>query len=268
MDNPWNDEDGTPTQATRGADDSTLNPPPTGPVGEDRPQRDGLAARLGQKSEGVERLQVGLVKLGATFARLTVVGFIRKERGRHGAATFVRAKCECGNSVEALPSDIRSGKVKSCGCYQRDITAERNRTHGLAGTPTHKIWVSMRERCNNPTCRDFALYGGRGIKVCERWNSFENFLADMGERPVGMSIERRDANGNYELENCTWATAKQQARNTRRNRWVLVDGREMIVSEAKRILRHSYRTLMLRIARGEIQEIVKYHRPAGTLRHR
>lgn len=86
--------------------------------------------------------------------------------------------------------------------------------------------------------------------------------------PQWLSCTAADANGDYELENCTWATAKQQARNTRRNRWVLVDGREMIVSEAKRILRHSYRTLMLRIARGEIQEIVKYPRPAGTLRHR
>jgi hypothetical protein len=102
----------------------------------------------------------------------------------------------------------------------------------MSNTYEHLTWKRMRKRCSNPNATQFQDYGGRGIKVCERWKKFENFLADMGTRPgIGYSIDRIDVNGNYCPENCRWATAKEQANNTRRNRILVAFGKEMTLKQ-------------------------------------
>lgn len=124
------------------------------------------------------------------------------------------------------------------------------RTHGYTGTTTHAIWVQMRRRCQNPKCGNYSRYGGRGIRVCERWDSFENFLADMGERPLGMSIERRDNDGNYEPDNCYWATFEEQNNNRRNVELIEFSGKSLSLRQWSRELGIAHGTLYTRRGNG------------------
>lgn len=131
------------------------------------------------------------------------------------------------------------------------IRTGRNTTHGMSGTRVYQVWASMIKRCENPAEKNYRHYGGRGIRVCDRWrHSFEAFIADMGERPDGMTLDRVNVDGNYEPGNCRWATYAEQSRNTRRNRRLLVGGKSMTVTDAARALGVRRWTLYDRLDRG------------------
>lgn len=131
-------------------------------------------------------------------------------------------RCECGRAATIRQDRLRSGKTRSCGCIQRRRVAELGRRtlykhgHATARTGAYASWRAMRDRCLNPKRGVFAHYGGRGITICPEWQaSFQSFLADMGPRPEGCTLDRIDVDGNYEPSNCRWATPKQQANNKR-----------------------------------------------------
>lgn len=156
---------------------------------------------------------------GATYGRWTVL--VQRTTNRHGQATWL-CRCSCSNHTEreVAGCQLRTGMSRSCGCLQREAAAahasEHNRKHGHncnAPTPEYYSWVGMRTRCNNPNATGYERYGGRGIEVCERWEFFPNFLADMGERPDGFSLDRIDPDGNYKPSNCRWSDAKTQRHN-------------------------------------------------------
>jgi hypothetical protein len=188
-----------------------------------------------------------LIAAGAKFNRLTVVG--SSQLSSYGARRFM-CRCECGNLVDVIGSRLRCGTVKSCGCMARDAVVRKSQTHGKSESLTYYSWQSMRARCLNSAHPNFPKYGGRGILVCTRWNRFEDFLADMGERPIGTSLDRINNDGNYEPGNCRWATKKQQQNNRRVSKRVVVDGVEMPLSDASALLGIPARTLAYRLAKG------------------
>lgn len=164
-------------------------------------------------SHGIEGKKYGKNKVdivGNKYADLIVISEAYTKNGH----IFWNCLCKCGNTKAIDGTKLKNGHTKSCGCLKAEIGAHL--IHGKTGTPEHRIWAHMRQRCDNPSDHAYENYGGRGITVCRRWNDFENFLADMGERPNNnYSIERKDVNGNYEPANCVWDTPVEQARNQR-----------------------------------------------------
>lgn len=157
---------------------------------------------------------------GKRFGRLLVIE-PTDQRARWGSVLW-RCVCDCGKETLGPASHMKRGTWSSCGCLKKEALHRRNFKHGFAsraGTSSeYKIWQGILKRCRNAKCNNWKYYGGRGIEVCERWKSFNNFLSDMGKRPSGKSLDRIDANGNYEPSNCRWATAKEQTDNRRNKR--------------------------------------------------
>jgi len=161
---------------------------------------------------------------GQKFGRLTVGALaINDGNGRRW-----HCQCDCGKQTIVRTEYLRTGDTKSCGCLQNIQRRDGNKTHGLSKQgrgSAYVSWMNMKGRCLNPNHRDYAIYGGRGISICDRWLNFEEFLEDMGHRPSRRhTLDRINPDGNYESSNCRWATPIQQARNTRRVIMILHEG--------------------------------------------
>lgn len=149
--------------------------------------------------------------VGDRVGRLTVKEKVGK--AKNGCLIWL-CTCECGGTIEVQASSLNSGLTRSCGCLYKETRLTCKKTHGRSSTREYNSWTGMKQRCYYEGHDYFKDYGGRGIAVCDEWiNSFEKFYEDMGECPRGMSIERKDPNGNYCKENCIWDTASNQGFN-------------------------------------------------------
>lgn len=187
---------------------------------------------------------------GKRFGRLLVVGYAGKNK--HGQTQWL-VKCDCGKENTLPNASLTAGRTRSCGCLLVETSIRRATTHGRGNTanPEYACWSNMRQRCLTPGATNYKDYGGRGIKVCDRWlNSFENFIADMGMPPTPKhQIERRDNNGNYEPSNCYWATRKEQANNQRSTVILTLNGESKTISQWAEKSGLGYRTFYQRVTR-------------------
>lgn len=197
------------------------------------------------------------LSIGQRFGRLSVSSEAYKNPKGIRAVACV---CDCGAEKECLISDLSGGRVTSCGCAKRarvlDMGA-KNKTHGHTPrgvrSPTYISWQSMIARCTNPKTNGFQRYGGRGISVCREWSGedgFTRFLADMGERPAGTSLDRVDHAGHYCPENCRWATVQQQRSNRHNSVLITQDGRTMSAADWARELGVHRNNVLRRNKRG------------------
>lgn len=186
--------------------------------------------------------------LSKTYGRWTVLEHIGQK---------ARCRCECGTERLVVAYDLRKGVSTNCGCVRKETlpaaAKSANKVHGASKSTEYRVWVDMRRRCHSPERPDFHRYGGRGIEVCERWrDSFETFLADMGPRPKGRTLDRRDNDGPYSPTNCYWATKWEQERNKRTNVRVVVDGVAMIATDAAQKLGVSKNVVSRRMKSGKL----------------
>ncbi len=195
------------------------------------------------------------VAIGDTFNRWTYLGQDSNPQTTRRVSLF---RCSCGTERFVNTLSVVQGRSKSCGCQRVDSARNQRRTHGRsqdgAGS-AYLSWANIFARCFNPNANKYKDYGGRGITVCERWHSFENFLADMGERPLGTTIDRwPNNNGNYEPGNCRWATPKEQMFNTRSTHEIKIGDQLATTADLAKLSGVSVERVRYRIARGATAE--------------
>lgn len=223
---------------------------------------------------------------GKRFGRLTAIEIVGRTICPNGTRqTMWRCKCDCGNETTVKYIALVSGNTKSCGCGEKENKLanmrnawENNRKSVgkhflgcLEEHPLYKTWKTMLTRCYNPNSMSYKHYGGRGIKVCERWsgeNGFENFVNDMGERPNGTTLDRIDVNSAYCPENCRWATTEQQMNNRTDNSRVILDGESITCSQLCRRYGFYYTYVTHLIHDGvDVNEVIRRAlRPNGERR--
>lgn len=181
-------------------------------------------------------------KTGMRFGRLLVLG----TREPYEKPYHWRCICDCGVHLDVSAANL-GHSTNSCGC----MAGEAQATHNMSRTKTYTSWQSMLRRCNNTKDDHFPDYGGRGISVCARWSaSFEAFLSDMGVRPDKCTLDRKDVNGNYEPENCRWATSQQQSRNRRSNVMLTAFGKTQCINDWRKVTGLSFTSMIDRIEKG------------------
>lgn len=187
---------------------------------------------------------------GQKFGRLTAVDISHRVKNR----TYWNCTCECGKSTKVTIHKLRSGWTSSCGCYMKQRQREGQLTHGMSATSESYAYTNMMNRCTRPTDSHYPRYGGRGIKVCDRWqgeNGRFNFHSDMGKKPgPNYSLERKDNNGPYSPDNCIWADRMAQGQNTSRNRNFTYNGKTQCMSAWCRELGLSSTGILTRLKHG------------------
>lgn len=196
------------------------------------------------------------------FGRLVAL-FIDNESREPNKVKWVCA-CSCGRRKSVRADHLTRGKISSCGCLCAEMSAKINLSHGMTGTRTYKIWQGMKRRCENKNERFYPHYGGRGITICERWRSFTAFLADMGEAPDGMSIDRINNDLGYSPENCRWADDITQMNNMRSNRYIEFNGEKKSAANWSRETGVPSLTIISRINRGWPVETALFKKPRPT----
>lgn len=177
---------------------------------------------------------------GRKFGRLQPISLAYVRVTPNGSRKhYWLCQCDCGEEVVVWAGGLPNGQTRSCGCLRREMIAAKNYKHGLAKTPEYEAWCEMKKRCSLITTNGYANYGGRGIKVCDLWqSSFEAFLADVGVKPSNMhSLDRIDTNGDYEPGNCRWSTKEEQSNNQRKNVHLTLNGTTRTASQWARVLK-------------------------------
>lgn len=191
---------------------------------------------------------------GNKYGRALVISYSHYEKRN----AYWNCICDCGKSFKTTGKGLRAGSTQSCGCLAKERRAagvsKAKTTHG--GTKngkdrrTYRIWTNMKSRCSNPNFDSYKWYGGRGIKVCEKWKSYAEFLADMGDAPEGMTIDRLDGDKDYEPGNCRWSTWTEQQNNRRNNKWIEFNGVKLTQAQWAKKVGLASQTISSRLKSG------------------
>lgn len=219
-----------------------------------------------------ERKFISLV--GNKFGKLTVIERTENQYTKSGVPVVAyRCRCDCGNEVIVRAGNLRSGHTSSCGCNSsRNYIGENNKKHGMSNKRIHVIWQRINERCNNKNADNYQYYGERGIKVCKEWqgiNGAENFIKWALENGYKekLTIERKDVNGDYCPDNCTWVTQKEQCNNKRNNIMISYKGKTQTLTQWCEEFNLNYQRVRERIKNGWDFESAAFT-PVHSIRHK
>lgn len=190
--------------------------------------------------------------IGHVFGRLRVIRFLGTKREASRTFSYWLCKCICGRKLEVRRGSLTSGNTISCGCYKEENNSNFRHGHCKGGPSTeYKSWQDMLARCYNKHNKNYSDYGGRGITVCKRWlKSFDKFLADLGSKPKGYTLERKRVNGNYTPNNCCWASRKTQSNNRRNTKFIIAFGIRVSIKRAAELAGINFTTLKSRLQKG------------------
>jgi len=190
---------------------------------------------------------------GDKFGELTFIeeDFHKEENIGHRTYRKAVIECFCGKRFITRISGVKNGKCKSCGCVRKNKSLKRFTTHNMSGTSEYSSWESMKGRCLNPNRREYKNYGGRGIKICDEWLSFDGFFKDIGKKPSKLhSLERIENDRGYYKENCKWATKHEQERNKRTNIYLTYNGEKLILNDLSKKVGLHQQTIIARVRKG------------------
>lgn len=191
--------------------------------------------------------------VGMSFGRLKVIGLAGRNDSRKLVYSCV---CNCGNTIEVVGSALRNGHTKSCGCYRKDAVREQKTIHGLSQHKLRSVWRNMLARCENSKAEGYKNYGGRGISVCEEWHDLKIFSewAFASGYHDGLTIDRKDVNGDYEPSNCCWVTMKVQCNNKRNNHYIKAYGETKTLAQWAETIGISSSLILYRLNKGLTME--------------